>query len=81
MIKQKDLIIKNLDLKKNAVLSQELEPILEVTLSHLDEIKGGYKGSPKFPTFNLYETLFYFYNKSKDKKYLRTIQLLTLIHI
>ena len=76
IIKQKDLIIKNLDLKKNAVLSQELEPILEVTLSHLDEIKGGYKGSPKFPTFNLYETLFYFYNKSKDKKYLKPIQLI-----
>ena len=76
IIKQKDLIIKNLDLKKNAVLSQELEPILEVTLSHLDEIKGGYKGSPKFPTFNLYETLFYFYNKSRDKKYLRPIQLI-----
>ena len=76
IIKQKDLIIKNLDLKKNAVLSQELEPILEVTLSHLDEIKGGYKGSPKFPTFNLYETLLYFYNKSKDKKYLKPIQLI-----
>ena len=49
---------------------------MEVTLSHLDEIKGGYKGSPKFPTFNLYETLFYFYNKSKDKKYLKPIQLI-----
>ena len=76
IIKQKDLIIKNLDLKKNSVLSQDLEPILEVTLNHLDKIKGGYKGSPKFPTFNLYETLFYFYNKSKDKKYLRPIQLI-----
>ena len=76
IIKQKDLIIKNLDLKKNSVLSQDLEPILEVTLNHLDEIKGGYKGSPKFPTFNLYETLVYFYNKSKDKKYLKPIQLI-----
>ena len=76
IIKQKDLIIKNLDLKKNSVLSQDLEPILEVTLNHLDKIKGGYKGSPKFPTFNLYETLFYFYNKSKDKKYLKPIQLI-----
>ena len=76
IIKQKDLIIKNLDLKKNSVLSQDLEPILESTLSYLDEIKGGYKGSPKFPTFNLYETLFYFYNKSKDKKYLKPIQLI-----
>ena len=76
IIKQKDLIIKNLDLKKNSVLSQDLEPILEVTLNHLDKIKGGYKGSPKFPTFNLYETLFYFYNKSKDDKYLKPIQLI-----
>ena len=76
IIKQKDLIIKNLDLKKNSVLSQDLEPILEVTLNHLDKIKGGYKGSPKFPTFNLYETLVYFYNKSKDKKYLKPIQLI-----
>ena len=36
IIKQKDLIIKNLDLKKNSVLNQDLEPILEMSLSHLD---------------------------------------------
>tara|TARA_A100001015_G_scaffold178539_1_gene198485 strand:- start:1109 stop:2845 length:1737 start_codon:yes stop_codon:yes gene_type:complete len=76
IIKQKDLIIKNLDLKKNSVLNQELEPILEISLSYLDPIKGGYKGAPKFPTFNLYETLLYFYNRSKDKKYLEPIDLL-----
>ena len=57
IIKQKDLIIKNLNLKKNFVLNQDLEPILEMTLSNLDELKGGFKGSPKFPTFNVYETL------------------------
>tara|TARA_B100001057_G_scaffold25493_1_gene23452 strand:- start:889 stop:2625 length:1737 start_codon:yes stop_codon:yes gene_type:complete len=76
IIKQKDLIIKNLDLKKSSVLNQELEPILEISLSYLDPIKGGYKGAPKFPTFNLYETLLYFYNRSKDKKYLEPIDLL-----
>jgi uncharacterized protein len=76
IIKQKDLIIKNLDLKKNSVLSQDLEPILETSLSHLDSIKGGYKGAPKFPTFNLYETLLYFYNKNGDKKYLDPVNLL-----
>ena len=54
IIKQKDLIVKNLDLKKNSVLSQDLEPILEASLSQLDSIKGGYRGAPKFPTFNLY---------------------------
>jgi uncharacterized protein YyaL (SSP411 family) len=76
IIKQKDLIVKNLDLKKNSVLSQDLEPILEHTLNYLDSIKGGYKGAPKFPTFNLYETLLYFYNKTGDKKYLNPVTLL-----
>ena len=76
IIKQKDLIIKNLDLKKNSVLSQDLEPIIETSLSYLDPIKGGYKGAPKFPTFNLYETLLYFYNKTKKKKYLDPVILI-----
>jgi len=76
IIKQKDLVIKNLDLKKNSVLSQDLEPILEASLRQLDSIKGGYKGSPKFPTFNLYETLLYFYNKTEKKKYLEPVTLL-----
>lgn len=76
IIKQKDLIIKNLDLKKNSVLSQDLEPIIEISLNYLDPIKGGYKGAPKFPTFNLYETLLYFYHKSNEKKYLDPIDLL-----
>jgi hypothetical protein len=76
IIKQKDLIIKNLDLKKNSVLNQDLEPILETSLSYLDSTKGGYKGAPKFPTFNLYETLLYFYNKTNDRKYLDPVTLL-----
>jgi uncharacterized protein len=76
IIKQKDLIIKSLDLKKNSVLSQDLEPILETSLNYLDPVKGGYKGAPKFPTFNLYETLLYFYNKTSDKKYLDPVSLL-----
>ena len=76
IIKQKNLIIKNLDLKKNSVLSQDLKSILETSLNYLDPIKGGYKGSPKFPTFNLYETLLYFYNKTNNKKYLDPLALL-----
>ena len=76
IINQKDLIIKNLDLKKNSVLSQDLEPILESSLNYLDPVKGGYKGAPKFPTFNLYETLLYFYNKTNEKKYLDPVTLL-----
>ena len=76
IINQKNLIIKNLDLKQNSVLNQDLEPILEISLNYLDPIKGGYKGAPKFPTFNLFETLLYFYNKSKDKKYLAPVDLI-----
>ena len=76
IIQQKDLIIKNLDLKKNSVLSQDLEPIIETSLTYLDPIKGGYKGAPKFPTFNLYETLLYFYNKTQQKKYLDPVVLI-----
>ena len=76
IIKQKDLIIKNLDLKKHSVLNQVLEPIIETSLGHLDTLNGGYKGAPKFPTFNLYETILYFYNKSKDTKYLKPVELI-----
>ncbi len=75
IINQKELIIKNLDLKKNSVLNQDLKPILEISLNNLDPIKGGYKGAPKFPTFNLFETLLYFYNTSNDKKYLKPVEL------
>jgi len=76
IIMQKDLIIKNLELKKNSVLSQDLKPILEISLSHLDTNKGGYKGAPKFPTFNLFETLLYFYNTTNDKKYFEPVKLI-----
>ena len=76
IIKQKTLIIKNLTLKKNSVLSQDLEPILETSLNYLDTVNGGYKGAPKFPTFNLYETLLYFYNKLNNKKYLKPVSLI-----
>ena len=76
IINQKDLIIKNLDLKKNSVLNQDLKPILEMSLSHLDSLKGGYKGAPKFPTFNLFETLLYFYNTTNNKEYLKPVDLI-----
>ena len=75
IIRQKNLIIQSLELKKNSVLNQDLEPILDMTLSNLDKLKGGFKGAPKFPTFNVYETLIYFYNKTNDKKYLEPIEI------
>ncbi len=74
IVNQKDLIIKNLDLKKNSVLNQDLEPILLKHLDYLDTLKGGYKGAPKFPTFNLFETLLYFYNSTNNIKYLKPVE-------
>ena len=67
IINQKDLIIKNLDLKKNSVLSQDLEPIIETSLNYLDPEKGGYKGAPKFPTFNLFKHFYTFTTQLKIK--------------
>ena len=76
IIKQKDLIIKNLELKKTSVLNQDLEPILELSINNLDIKNGGYKGAPKFPTFNLFDALLYFYNKTENKKYLEPVSLI-----
>ena len=76
IVNQKDLIIKSLDLKKNSVLNQDLEPFIEMSLSYLDLIKGGYKGAPKFPTFNLYESFLYFYNTTNNAKYLKPVELI-----
>ena len=75
IIMQKNLITKNLELKKTSVLNQDLEPILDLSLNNLDSNKGGLKGAPKFPTFNLFETLLYFYNKTENKKYLEPVSL------
>ena len=75
IIEQKNLIISSLDLKKSSVLNQDLESILETSLNYLDTLNGGYKGAPKFPSFNLFETLIYYYNKSKNKKYLDPVEL------
>ena len=76
IIEQKDLIKKNLELKKTNVISQEIDPILENIINSLDKINGGYKGAPKFPTFHVFETLIYFYNKTKDRKYLDPVELI-----
>ena len=42
----------------------------------MDPVKGGFHGAPKFPTFNLYETLLYFYNKTKDLKYIEPVNII-----
>ena len=76
IISQAPLVIKSLELKKTSVLNQDLIEILELTIKNLDENKGGFKGSPKFPTFHVYDTLLYFYNKTKKENYLKPLELL-----
>ena len=75
IIEQKNLIAKNLQLKKTNVIGQEVEPILENILNNLDIKNGGFKGAPKFPTFYVFDTLIYFYNKTKNSKYLKPVEL------
>ena len=76
ILKQANLVKESLSLKRNSVISQDLKPFVDETLLYLDPINGGYKGAPKFPTFNVFETLLYYYNKTKDKKYLIPIETL-----
>jgi uncharacterized protein YyaL (SSP411 family) len=75
IIKQSHIISKSLELKKSLVLNQDLESILQNIISSLDKEKGGYKGSPKFPIFNIYDVLLFFFNKTKKSNYLKPIQL------
>ena len=76
IISQSNLIKKSLTLKKNLVISQDLIPILENVITKLDPIKGGFFGSPKFPTFSVYETLIYYFNKTKNENYLKPVEIL-----
>ena len=76
IIKQSHIISKSLELKKSLVLNQDLESILQSGMSNLDEVKGGYKGSPKFPIFNIYEVLLFFFIKTKKLDYLKPVELI-----
>ena len=75
IIAQSNLIKRSLEIKKSPVLKQDFNPIINSVFNNLDPDKGGYIGSPKFPIFNIYETLLYFYNKNKDQKYLKSVEI------
>ena len=76
IISQRNLIIKNLTLRKSSVINQDPKIFTDDILNKLDNIKGGFKGAPKFPTFYVFDALLYFYNKYKDEKYLKPVELL-----
>jgi len=60
--------------KKSSVINQDLTPYIDRILPYLDQKFGGFQGSPKFPQFYVFETLFYFYRKNKEKKYLEPVE-------
>jgi uncharacterized protein YyaL (SSP411 family) len=76
IVKQSPIISKSLELKKSSVLDQDLENILQSIIVNLDKQKGGYKGAPKFPIFNIYDTLLYFYTKTKNLNYIEPVELI-----
>jgi len=76
IIQQSHIISKSLELKKSSVVNQNLESILLSIMSSLDEVKGGYRGSPKFPLFNIYDVLLFFFNKTKKLDYLKPVELI-----
>ena len=75
-IKQSHIISESLELKKSLVFNQDLESILQNINLSLDEKKGGYKGSPKFPLFNIYDVLLFFFNKTQKLNYLKPVELI-----
>ena len=64
--------------RKNAVLSQNLEPYAEKIIQYLDDTNGGFKGAPKFPQLYIFETLFYFFRINKNNKLFKAVETLLL---
>ena len=40
----------------------------------MDTDDGGFQGAPKFPQFYIFETLFYFYQKNRKRKFLEPVE-------
>jgi len=64
------------DLKKSAVIGQNLIPYLENLTKYIDYEWGGFKGSPKFPQFYVFESFLHFYKKTKNKKFYDAVKIL-----
>ena len=62
--------------KKSAVINQDLKQYVERIIPYLDPKFGGFQGSPKFPQFYIFDTLFYFYIKTKESKYMEAVKIL-----
>ena len=72
-VSQMKAVFKELN-RKDAVLKQDYEPFADKIIQYLDTQYGGFKGSPKFPQFYIFETLFYFYNKKNNQKFFKPVE-------
>jgi len=64
------------NLKKSSVIGQSLTPHLENLTNYIDYEWGGFKGSPKFPQFYVFESFLHFYKKTKNKKFYDAVKIL-----
>ena len=64
------------NLKKSSVIEQSLIPHLESLTNYVDYEWGGFKGSPKFPQFYVFESFLHFYKKTKNKKFYDAVKVL-----
>ena len=62
--------------KKSSVIGQSLVPHLETMVNYIDYEWGGFKGSPKFPQFYVFESFLHFYKKTKNKKFYDAVKVL-----
>ncbi len=60
--------------KKSSVINQNLLPYVEKILKYLDYDFGGFKGSPKFPQFYIFDCLFFYFKKSKRKDFFLPVE-------
>jgi uncharacterized protein YyaL (SSP411 family) len=64
------------DQRRSSVINQNLNPHLEAMLDYVDFEWGGFKGSPKFPQFYVFESFLHFYKKNKNIKYYDAVKVL-----
>ena len=64
------------NLRKSSVIGQNLISHLENLTNYIDYEFGGFKGSPKFPQFYVFESFLHFYKKTKNKKFYDAVKVL-----
>jgi len=62
--------------EKSSVIGQDLNAHLEAMLNYVDFEWGGFKGSPKFPQFYVFESFLHFYKKNQNEKYYEAVKVL-----